>query len=717
MARAAWSRLGSPSEVTGARASGDAAVIAVGTSSGHLYLRRRTEAGWRWEHAGTPPGAVEVLDAALLAVEGSNAVTPVVVGDDLRVWLYRPGQAGAAPWIALGGVAPDEDLPFLAECGDITVSTSRGATALVVSSATGRPWIRPGVEPGATWSRLTPGGGLVAVELATALVSGASGEEPHFFALAQQPGGAGSRLRVAVLEDSAWTWIDLGGPAPGGALQTGGLSATSVRDGGGRLRACAVVRQMITGKVGMVTGSGRDWRWADLGRPPAQYAPASAVVAAKGPDPRPGDEPVVIARAGHHIWTRTRTGAWTDLGTTPQDVAVVDPATAREGVAADGRRRVWAAGVSWASDLWTFESDDAGVRWEDHGCPAPVISVPGVSVGPNMMHVVDGYGAVWSCQLWLNGPDGFVNPTGTWTYHGPPAAGVTAAVGVGVLNMEGSEPRPTWVFVVGSDGRLWARTAVDEEGEAAWSWVDHGAPADGPIRTGAAPVGVDFFGGPPAVHVLGDDGRLWMRRISGGDWRWSDRGVPQGQLIFAIVGAAAPEGEAGPRPVAAVVTGDGHLWISVPEGDSFRWSDLGMPSPAEKVVAGIGVETVADDSPAVDIVVVGSPSGQVWSHRWEPGKPGQWTAYGRPAGARVRGGVGTVRPPNEAGCFIAVIGNDQQVWVTWSTEPGTWTRWDPPQTAATVIAGKAVLLGKPCAVVLDEDRRVHVVTAATGERA
>jgi hypothetical protein len=335
-----------------------------------------------------------------------------------------------------------------------------------------------------------------------------------------------------------------------------------------------------------------------------------------------------------------------------------------------------------------------------------------------MMHLVDGNGAMWSCEVWGDGADGFVNPTGTWTGQGPPAADVTAALSVGVLNMESSEPRPTWVFVVGSDGRLWARTADDEGGQATWSWVDHGAPADRPIRTGVAPIAADVFGGPPAVHVLGDDGHLWMRRIAGGGWQWSDRGVPPGQLIFVIVGAAAPMSEAGPLAVAVVVTGEGHLWTSVPDGGSFAWSDLGTPTPAEKIVAGIGVEVVADGSLAVDVVVVGSPSGQVWSCRWEPGNSPLWTAYGRPADARIRGGVGTVRFTDETGergdtgYLISVIGNDQQVWVTDSRAPGgEWSRWASQSTATTIVAGKAVSLGRPCAVVLDGDRRVHIVTA------
>ncbi|MEW2353430.1 hypothetical protein [Spirillospora sp. NPDC029432] len=358
--------------------------------------------------------------------------------------------------------------------------------------------------------------------------------------------------------------------------------------------------------------------------------------------------------------------------------------------------------------------------WSPFGGPSdvPVRSIAGVSIGPNMLHVVDEQGTVWSCEVWGDPPDGFFNPAEYWTSQGTPAAGVTAAADVGVLDAEGSEPRPTWVFVIGSDRRLWARTAEDVGGAAHWTWVDHGAPDGNPIKTGVAPIAVDAFGGSPAVHVLADDGRLWMRSMSGDGWRWRDRGVPEGWPISAIVGAAALPTDAEPLPIAAVATGDGHLWISTPDGDSFNWSDLGTPAPEEKVVAGIGIEVVTEPtaSRALNIVVLGSPGGQVWTCRWEPGKPPSWKAHGRPADARIRSAVGTASDPaDEAGCLISVIGNDHQVWVIASASPGAaWSRWDPPSDATTVAAGRAVMLGRPCAVVLDAARRVHIVTPATG---
>ncbi|WP_068923247.1 hypothetical protein [Planobispora rosea] len=720
MAPVEWTRLGGPGEVIWAKAAGDVSAIAVGTSGGHLYLRRRTGTSWRWEYVGVPPTADEVLDAALLPDEGADGVTPVVVGGDVKVWLHRPG-AAPTPWTGLAGPAPDPGLPFFAECGDIVASTvRRGAVpkhTLVVSSPAGRPWMRQGVDPDGTWFRIAADDDWIAMELATALASVAPGAEPqqHVFAVVRDRQSGDLGLRVAVHEEGVWTWIDPGAPAPDGQ-HFAALTATGFRDAAGMLLACTV---LLTGEgtVSMIIGSGREWQLVDLGRPPVPREIGALVVALKGPDPRPGDEPVVVVRVGHNIWTRSLRDDWTDLGTTPQDVAVVSPNAAFEIEAADGGRLIWMAGVSWAFGLWTLQSDAAGARWEDHGRPGPVASIVGAYTDPPLhdtldrpvvVAALDERGELWNCVTWGNSTGLFVSSE-SWVYHGRPAPGVGCAKGVGAITLAGGDPQPAWVFVIGDDGRLWARTAD----AAGWTWVDHGAPAGRSVKSGVAPIAADPPGA-PAVHVLADDGRLWMRSASGGGWSWTDRGAPPGQLIFAIAGAALLPTAQGRIPVAAVVTGDGHLWVSVPDGASFRWTDQGVPAAAEKIVAGIGIEvvTVPGGPPMLDIVVVGSPSGQVWSHRWPPGGTTGWTAHGRPADARIRAAVGTMPDPaNPAGCLVVVVGNDHQVWAT-SSAGGAWSRWDPQFAATTVTGGKAALLLDvlPCALVLDGERLVHAVT-------
>ncbi|GAA0435718.1 hypothetical protein Acor_55750 [Acrocarpospora corrugata] len=703
MAAVAWTGLGSPGEVRWAGATRDATVIAVGTAGGHLYLRRRTDGGWRWERVGATPTAEEVLDAALITT--AEGLFPVVLGGDLKAWLYRTGE-----WIGLAGPAPEPGAPPIVAGGEIVASTNGQLRhTLVVGSAAGRPWMRQGVDPDGIWFRITSDDDWIALELDTAFASVAPGAAAlqHIFARVQDRETFQNLLRIGVLENSVWTWVDPGGPAPNGQNIVV-VSAGGFRDGGGRLQACAILGTGDPTTISMVIGSGRDWRWAELGAPPGSGGVGAAVLAAKSPDPQPGDEPVVVARSGHNIWTRALTGAWRDLGTTPGDAAVVSPTAAYE-IAVDGQRRVWSTGVSWDSDLWTFESDSGGVRWEAHGCPGAVVSVVGSYTDapepetwdlPIAAHVIDEHGGLWHCRVWGNPAEGFYDTSSSWIYHGIPAPGVTCAKGVGVHTIRGGSRQPAWAFVVGSDGRLWASTAA----AGGWTWVDHGAPAGRSIKTGVPPVAAR--GEEPIVHVLADDGRLWMRSRVGGEWRWTDRETPAGQLIFAVLGAAVlPTGR---LPVAAAVTGDGHLWVNVPDGDLFRWTDLGTPTANERIAAGIGVDVLPGSS-ALDIVAVGSPSGQAWSLRWTPGAAPRWTALGRPADARIRDAVGTM--PDPAGCLVAVIGYDQQVWVT-SSAGGGWTRWDPRSDEDTVASGKAaILLGAlPCATVLNKERRVHVVT-------
>ncbi|WP_043630416.1 hypothetical protein [Nonomuraea candida] len=704
-----WTRLGGPGEVTWARV-GDAATIAAGTVGGHLYLRRRTESGWTWERLGVPPGAGEVLDAALVADGGSGGLLPLVVGGDVKVWSYQRG-ATPTPWTGLSGPAPETGEFFFAECGDITASAvPRGAAlrhTLVVSSGLGRPWIRQGLDPDGTWFRIAAEADWIAVELGMALASVAPGSEPqpHIFAVARDRETFDGSIQVALHENAVWTWQDVTDPPPGFLLNESGLSATAFLDDTGRLQACAVLGFSSEATVSMLVGSGRDWQWFDLGHPAGLDNPAvTAVVVRKGPDTRPG-EPVVMARISGAIWTRTLTGDWKELGAVPAGTSV-DPVSAVEVVAADGQDRVFTAGVSWDFNLWTFDAGANGLQWERHDHPGSVTSIVGAHDFPPSEHpsvgvaALDENGALWNCQVWRSVENGhFIPQSETWTYHGAPAEGVVCRAGVGIVALAGGIS----IFVIGSDGRLWARTADGEE----WTWADHGAPTGRSVKTGVAPIPVSAS---PVVHVLADDGRLWMRSASGSGGLWTDRGTPPGQLIFAVIGAQPlPSGGS----AAAVVTGDGHLWINVPDGTAFRWIGLGTPAPAEKIVAGIhvGQVSVPSGSATLDIMVVGSPSGQVWSHRWSPDGASQWTAHGRPADARLRATIGAFQDPgNPTACLMWVVGNDHQVWAA-STAGGGWSRWDPPDPETTVIGGRAErLLGSlPCVMALDNGRRVHLL--------
>ncbi|HEU5032971.1 MAG TPA: hypothetical protein VFV01_49200 [Spirillospora sp.] len=724
-----WTRHASPFEVTFARATGDASVIAVGTTGGHVHLRRRDGTGWRWEHAGAPPGTARVIDGALLAAAEPGGDVPALVGDDVRVWLHRP-DAAPTPWIGLDGPGPDVGKPRIVDPGRIVACTMRDGAqfqhTLMVCSSTGRPWVLQGIGPDAAWRRTDAD--WVAVEFAAALASVDTGAEPRHHAFSLTVGSGLFEvpvLRVAVHDGSGWTWVDPPAP-PSGAAQIRSLSATGFLDGGGRALACAAVivtdPDTFADNAMVVVGSGRDWRWIDLGQPTATAPLAAAVVVVKGPDGRPGDEPVVVGLADNIVWTRSLTGDWTELGTPPQGVGIGNVPAAFETAAGTGPRRVWSVALSQDSqdsELWTFASGEGGLQWEKHDRPGSMASIVGaysisrdpVLEGKVVAHVIDQDGEVWGCELRGKPSDTF-SSGGIWTHHGPPAPGVTAAAGAGMLALGGLDPEPAWSFVVGSDGHLWARTT----GGTGWTWVDHGAPEHTSVRSAAAPISAELPGGQPTVFALADDGRLWMRSAGEDAPGWTDLGMPEGQLIFALVGAECPPTEAGLLPAAFVVTGDGHLWVKDFEDGMFTWTDLGTPAPTEKIVAGIGVGIGPDpeqDSSTLEVAVLsGSPSGQVWSLRWERGFPPRWTAHGRPGDARVRAGVGAITDPRaRAGCLIAVLGNDRQIWVTSSATSVPWTRWDPWPAGTTTVDGLAAeLLNLPCALVLNDTGRLTIAT-------
>jgi len=193
----------------------------------------------------------------------------------------------------------------------------------------------------------------------------------------------------------------------------------------------------------------------------------------------------------------------------------------------------------------------------------------------------------------------------------------------------------------------------------------------------------------------------------GADWGWTDRGVPPGQLVFAIAGAVTLSPSS---PIAIVITLNGHPWAVAPAGTGSGWTDLGVPAPSEKIVVGIGAQTAGG---ALEVAALGAPSGQIWTARWTPGQAAaEWTARGRPADQRIRDIIGMV--PGPAGNLIGVIGHDQQIWVMSTASPApSWTRWDPPTATTTVTSGRAMVLLRqlPCAIVLDQTKRVQIVSS------
>ena len=695
-------------------ATGDpAAEVVVVTAAGHPSLRVRDGSGWRWEQLGPPPGnaAARSAGCVVLDAEPGVVVAPVVVGgSDGRVWLRRRGAAGDA-WVDLGG--PGQPSALLAA---VTVRQDTGLRHLLVLGSGGRQlWLRQDLGPDGTWFALTPDTDQEVEELAVAGGAPAGDRvQEHLFAVVRDPATLVRTLRVAVRENAVWTWVDPG-QRPDGA-DPAGLFATSFTDATGTVRAAAAVRGAPqvpggAGTVAMLVGAGRSWEWVELDGPPGTSALAAAVLARTGPDPAAADDPVVVARAGDHLWRRTRGTDWVDLGPFPG--AVVDPVAAHDGGPGAAGRRLRVLGVGRDEHLWTLDVQGTTVRWEDHGLPGSLAAVvDGYTAFPTdflfRSYVLDGEGRLWGSTQVAQSDSAPSAPV--WDDLGRPDPTV-AARGVGVFAVHREDIVSRWVHVLGADGRLWARTELADV-----AWVDHGVPPGLAIRAVLPPPpGADPDDG-PAVPVLAEDGQLWVSAATGPDRGWTSRGAPPGRLVFALVGAVTLFDAPGRRPVVAVIGDDGHVWLDAPSGATFDWLDLGVPAAGGRAVAGVGAALLFPDrAPAtLHAVVVASPGGHVRSCRWTAGAAPEWTDLDRPGGHRVTAAVGVLRHPADPARLLTwVVADDGGVWLHDGTTPGSWTPWGRPPDTAELAGGRAVALdgARPGVVLLGTDGRLWIGVA------
>jgi uncharacterized protein YaeQ len=217
------------------------------------------------------------------------------------------------------------------------------------------------------------------------------------------------------------------------------------------------------------------------------------------------------------------------------------------------------------------------------------------------------------------------------------------------------------------------------------------------------------------VPVLADDGHLWLRAAAGPEARWTDRGNPPGGRIFALVGAGPLSGSSSGLPFVAVAADDGHLWLNKPEAAS-AWVDLGAPATGEQVVAGIGAMdvTLTGGTSAIEVVVVGSPSGHVWTRGWSPeSTAGRWADLGNPTDRRIQAAIGLVPNVAASGASTFIVAGDMQLWVRRKAGPDEqWTRWGRPHTSPGFGNGRGAVWPLAhrfaTAVMIATDRRVWI---------
>ena len=623
----------------------------------------RSRTPWRTGSPWTPlepPGVPSLLTGHATA----GGLAAVVAAGPDRTIRATTGGPDAPGWVDLGRPG------FADTLASVEVTTPAGPQRFVaVVDTTGALWVRldPAGDPApdsAAWEQVpTPDGSPAAVVTAVAAPG------PHLVAALRSATSFSTRPAVLTGAPGAWQWVDPG-PPPGGVEVFDCVAATV--DGTGFAAFRGWPGPDLPLPVLVLHGSGTAWTWTAVGHPPGDDELFVDGITAAAPSA------VVVAHRGGHLWLGGLDGTWTDLGLPdpagPVRVATASPAPPAPVVVTSDGPRVWSIDTADPAPAWTelpsspSTVDDAvgGVAiWDD--------ATAGES-GGWILFLVGGDGRLWA-RRWEG-------KTWLWDDHGTPAPGVTVRGSGGTLSS-------SHVAVLGSDGALWHRIRSGPD----WSWIAHGNPGGGPLLSVAPPVLVP---GETQVRfcVLGGDGRLRVRSSAAAGWHWDDRGTPPGSTVFTLVGAAAGPGPAGGPAglVGFVITDDGKLWGSWLEAAGPHWTGLGTPGPGLIAAAGIGVVgvTAADGASVLRIAVMDVSTRHVRVASWPPGDP--WLDVAPPPGVAVVGTLGAVAVPSDpTAAHVFVLGSDGHAWqLRVVSGSGTWTDWGAPPDA-TPLRGRAAL--------------------------
>lgn len=235
----------------------------------------------------------------------------------------------------------------------------------------------------------------------------------------------------------------------------------------------------------------------------------------------------------------------------------------------------------------------AGWHWQDHGAPAAgVVAADAPDAiayrrqsGGSLHDVYD------RIDVFVRGNDGRLYRNGwdarrgtrQWHNHGRPALGADVRSRSGSITYRHQGIKRIYVFVKGSDGRLWVNFSDNTELQTAWHWADLGRPPNIPVR--GRPQAVTYVhDGRERLYVFvrGSDDHLHTCYWNGVDrWEWADLGRPG--PTTGVVGEPTVERyhwDGTDRMYAFVRGSDGYLHTCYWDGvDRWRWANLGRPTP------------------------------------------------------------------------------------------------------------------------------------------
>jgi hypothetical protein len=360
------------------------------------------------------------------------------------------------------------------------------------------------------------------------------------------------------------------------------------------------------GYLSMAWWNGSEYRWDNLGSPPAGMQRALGVVSVGGTDPY-----AFVLGGDGHVWMNWWSGSgwpWTDMGKPEGNVVLLGPnSTNPEGMGSSvvavhsaARPFVFVLGRDEArgvTDVWVLWTENRqSWYWSNLGSP------PGLEPYEIMSSVVlDGYrpyvsvnvlehGRSWPYLLWYDGH-------GNWGWYNPnPWKLVELADlhGVGAIAVAGNG-RPQFYYYK-DQGLL----ELEWTAEGYWAWSALGNP---PISAVTYPYGVPISGlhaavgavavdgSRPYVFMIGNDNRLWLRYwtthwedwhrvfpMTWGDMHESGRNGSASCELKDSLGVVALRSASLPR--AYVRCEDGAVWAYKMNATGvWNWLYLGLPTP------------------------------------------------------------------------------------------------------------------------------------------
>ncbi|HBY99464.1 MAG TPA: hypothetical protein DEP84_36925, partial [Chloroflexi bacterium] len=235
----------------------------------------------------------------------------------------------------------------------------------------------------------------------------------------------------------------------------------------------------------------------------------------------------------------------------------------------------------------------AGWHWQDHGVPAAgVVAVDAPDAIAYRRQSTGSLHDVYDrIDVFVHGNDGRLYRNGwdarrgtwQWQNHGRPALGTDVRSRSGSITYRHQGVKRIYLFVEGSDGRLWANFSDSTEVQTAWHWANLGRPPNILVR-GRPQAVTHVHDGRERIYVFvrGSDDHLHTCYWNGIDrWEWADLGHPGPTIAVVGDAAAVPYAWDGTDRMYVFVRGsDGHLHTCYWNGiDRWLWADLGTPAP------------------------------------------------------------------------------------------------------------------------------------------